>query len=145
MYLPNWLEIIHSNIFDDKGKTLTGRKFVLSVRSSFLMYGCGICIFPSDWEFSINRRMTYTDSQFIKRKMRFLQYIYWYFTPRCFICRKISNYCLYLICSGNSKWKIALNFVLFLNFYDTWMISKFTNYGINIIQSFADLFIRKFI
>ena len=39
MYLPNWLYITRSNNFDNKGKTLTGRKFVLSVGSSFLCSG----------------------------------------------------------------------------------------------------------
>ena len=38
MYLPNWL-YIRSDAFDNKGKALTGPKFVLSVESFFLCTG----------------------------------------------------------------------------------------------------------
>ena len=111
----------------------------------FLMYGFDICIFKSAWKFSINQRTIYADSQFIKIKFIFLQNIYWDFTPSCFISKWISNGCLYLFCSGKSKWKIALKFVPLFNFYDSWMNFTFTTYVINAIQSFTEIFIGKFI
>ena len=62
-----------------------------------------ICIFQSVREFSIDQSMVYADSQFIKRKIRFIHYIYWDFTSSCFISRKISNIFLYPFFNGKFK------------------------------------------
>ena len=53
MYLPNWLKIIHSNTFDNKGKILTGRKFILSIWTFLLCIGVTFAFFKVTGNFPL--------------------------------------------------------------------------------------------
>ena len=139
MYLPKWSTLIN------KDKANTGWLEICYICwIIFLIYGCDICIFWNTLNLSFNQNMIYTDGQFIKGKIRFLQYITGISAAAALFVggSQTIGFISFVETSLNKKLPLT---VLIVNCYDTLMIPKFTNYVTNINQSFTDLSIKMFI